>query len=82
MIEGMVETGMEEERAEQLGVPYKIVNGECIVLTKDLIRELVEYELKTVLKKFQNMKWITYKEFKDDPNKVCPNCGSKNLGID
>jgi hypothetical protein len=49
-----------------------------------------DYRLQDVLadalikkgKQLKNMKWLTYKDFKNDPRKVCPECGSDDLHLD
>ena len=45
-------------------------------------REVLAREYEKFGKRIRNMKWITYDDFKNDLNKVCPKCGSKDLDID
>jgi len=47
-------------------------------------REVIAREFAKVAKRIRNMKWVTYASFKNTPDKdkICPNCGSKDLDID
>jgi len=45
-------------------------------------RELIAREFECYARKIRTMKWITYEDFKNEPNKVCPSCGSNDLDID
>jgi hypothetical protein len=45
-------------------------------------REVIAREYEMFAKRIRTMKWITWEDFKKDPNKVCPKCGSDDLGID
>ena len=45
-------------------------------------RELIAREYQKYAKRIQNMRWMTYEDFKNDPDKKCPMCGSKELNID
>ena len=45
-------------------------------------REVIAREYESFAKRIREMKWVTYESFQNDPNKLCPNCGSKDLDID
>ncbi len=45
-------------------------------------REFITWEINRCINRIKTMKWRTHEEFKSDPNKVCPQCGSENLDID
>ena len=45
-------------------------------------REVVAREYEKFARRIRSMKWVTYEDFKADPNKVCPECGSDDLDID
>ncbi len=45
-------------------------------------REYVAKYYEEYAKRIRTMKWITYEQFKADPKKVCPVCGSDDLDID
>ena len=33
-------------------------------------------------RKIREMKWTTYEQYCNDPNKICPKCGSDKLDLD
>ena len=45
-------------------------------------RQMIAEELISFAERILGMKWITHQQFEDDPNKVCPKCGSAELDID
>jgi hypothetical protein len=45
-------------------------------------REIIAREYEKFAKRIREMKWMTWEDFKKDPNKVCPKCGSDDLDID
>jgi len=46
-------------------------------------REVIAREYEKMASRIRNMKWVTWEEYKQDPNKVCPKCQSANhLDID
>lgn len=45
-------------------------------------REVIAREYDKFARRIRTMKWMTDKEFRDDPNKLCPKCGADNLDID
>ena len=45
-------------------------------------RELIAREYEQYANHIRNMKWITFEDFKNDPNKPCPKCESDKLDID
>ena len=45
-------------------------------------REVLAREYEKFARRIRTMKWVTYEEFKAEPHKVCPKCGSKDLDID
>ena len=61
------------ERLQEL-VPYK--EGK---ITR---QQLISIELLDWAERILGMKWITYEQFKDDPKKTCPKCGSEHLITD
>ena len=77
-INGKKAVGMEEWWAKEAGLPY--TKGEKGV---DIdFREYLAWDLEGKAKNIRDMRLITWKDFKDDPNPVCPNCGSDKLDID
>jgi hypothetical protein len=67
-----------DEIDEQFTDDAQFVKGSGKISLREVIAKLYEsYALK-----IRSMKWITYKDFKNDPKKACPNCGSENLDID
>jgi len=46
------------------------------------IREVIARAFEKTAQDIRNMKWLTYEQWKDEPNKVCPKCGSSELDID
>lgn len=45
-------------------------------------REVIAKEYEKFANRIRTMKWITFDDFKNDPNKTCPKCGSDKLDID
>lgn len=45
-------------------------------------REVIAREYEKFARRIREMKWVTYQSFKNDPDKVCPSCGSADLDID
>ena len=45
-------------------------------------RDFLALELEKAARSIKKMKWPTFEDYKNDPNKVCPKCGSSNLDID
>lgn len=45
-------------------------------------REVLAREYEKFARRIRGMRWVTYEQFKADPNKVCPKCGSDDLDID
>lgn len=45
-------------------------------------REVIAQYYERYAQRIRNMRWITYDDFKNDPDKRCPKCGSKELDID
>jgi len=45
-------------------------------------REVIAREYEKFANRIRKMRWITYEQWKKDPNKICPECGSKDLDID
>ena len=45
-------------------------------------REVLAREYEKFAKHIRTMKWVTWDQFRADPNKICPKCGSENLDID
>lgn len=43
---------------------------------------LIKHEFGRMLRKFKTQRYRTYDDFKKDPHKVCPECGSDDLDID
>lgn len=39
-------------------------------------REVIALEYERYARNIRNMKWITWEDYKEDPNKKCPRCGS------
>ena len=46
------------------------------------VRENIAREYENFAQRIRNMKWMTYEDFKNDKNPICPNCGSSDLDID
>jgi len=46
------------------------------------VTDLLAYEFDQAAKRIKNMHWLTEKDYKDELNKVCPNCGFTDLRID
>ena len=70
--------GMDQWWAQEAKIPYQ--PGKKGV---DIdFRDYLAWELRRKANNIEKMKWITWKDFKNDPNPVCPNCGSDNLDID
>ena len=64
--------------AEEVKLPYKEVNGQAEIDFRDYLA----WELERKAENIRNMKWVTWEDFKDEPNKVCPKCGADDLDID
>ena len=45
-------------------------------------REVIARQYEKFARRIRTMKWITWEQFKAEPNKVCPECGSSDLDID
>ncbi len=45
-------------------------------------RELIAKEYEKYANNIREMKWFIYEQYKNEPNKICPKCGSKNLDVD
>jgi len=45
-------------------------------------REVLAREYEKFANRIRKMKWITWDDYKKDPDKVCPKCKSNNLDID
>lgn len=45
-------------------------------------REVIARQYEKFAKRIREMKWITWEQWNQEPNKVCPKCGSDNLDID
>lgn len=45
-------------------------------------REVIAREFERYAKNIREMKWITFDQYKNDPDKRCPKCGSDNLDVD
>jgi len=45
-------------------------------------REVLARGFEKFARRIRNMKWITNEDFINDPNKICPRCGSDQLDID
>lgn len=46
------------------------------------VREIIASHYEAFAYRIRSMKWITVEDFYNDPNKVCPRCGSENLDTD
>jgi hypothetical protein len=64
--------------AKDAGISYREVGGHAEIN----VLEYIAWELEHKAKNIRNMHWLTTKEFRDDPNRCCPKCGSKHLDID
>lgn len=65
----------------------KIVHFEELVDGKPLypditVREWIARYYEEYAKRIREMKWVTADDFYNDPNKVCPKCGSDDLSTD
>lgn len=45
-------------------------------------KDIIVKALREYANDVENMKWMTYEEFKNDNNKTCPKCGSNNFRTD
>jgi hypothetical protein len=45
-------------------------------------REAIAQDYEKFARRIRNMKWVTWEQWKAEPIKVCPKCGSRNLDID
>lgn len=45
-------------------------------------REVIARAYEKYARRIRNIKWVTYEDFKNDPDKKCPECGSEDLDID
>ena len=46
------------------------------------MREVIAREYEKYAKRIRNMRWVTWEQFKNDPHKICPQCGTENLDVD
>jgi len=46
------------------------------------VREVIARDFEKFAQNIRKMKWITFEQWRDEPNKVCPKCGSSELDID
>ena len=46
------------------------------------MREVIACKFERYAKNIREMKWVTNGQFRNDPDKKCPNCGSTNLDVD
>lgn len=62
----------------------QFTNDKEFVANKGAIttREVIAREYEKFAKRIRKMKWITENDFRKDPNKLCPECGSEELDID
>ena len=69
--------------AEAIGIPEDIMGEENSQgeITIDF-RAYAAWQLMRNIRRITNMRWITYEEYINDPNKVCPVCKSTELDID
>ncbi len=56
-----------------------VLKGGTIPIT---LREQIARHYEAFASRIRTMKWVTLDAFKNDPNKVCPICGSANLHTD
>ena len=64
---------------ENAGIEHEIVDGTARIDFK----EMLIWELDMMKKEILNMTWFTEDDFRNDPNPVCPQCGSsKDWDID
>jgi hypothetical protein len=45
-------------------------------------REILAQQYEKFANNIRNMKWVTWDDFKEDPNKLCPKCGKSELDCD
>lgn len=77
-INGQTTIAMDIDWAKEAGVAFEEVDGSAEVR----ILDFVAYELECKARNIREMHWLTEKEFKNDPNRCCPKCGSKHLDVD
>jgi len=58
--------------AEDIGIEYEEVDGAAYVDFK----EMILWELDRIKRIVLNMTWFTEEDFRNDPNPICPQCGS------
>jgi hypothetical protein len=45
-------------------------------------REVIARAYERFARRIREMQWVTYQDFQNEPNKVCPRCGADKLDID
>lgn len=50
--------------------------------TETTMRKYIAKMYEDYARRIRKMKWVTYDKFRNDPDKICPICGSTNLDLD
>jgi len=58
--------------AKDLAIEHEVIDGTAYVDFK----EMLVWELDRMKRKILNMTWFTESDFRNDPDPVCPQCGS------
>ena len=70
--------GMDSGWVKETGLASVMIDGQSHVNFRDYLA----WELERKAKNIKKMNWVTWEDFKNDPDPVCPNCGSNELDID
>jgi len=73
--------GTKTDRLNQMIYCREFVNG--VPICPDMTQqENIARWYEHFGRKIREMKWTTYEQYCNDPNKICPKCGSDKLDLD